>query len=184
MKKTHQQSNIDFRFMSLEFRLRDWLRPPSKILREAGALPGMTILDFGCGPGGFSVASARLVGPEGCVFAVDIHPLALNSIQRIIAKRGFKNIQTVFGENIADIPEGSVDIALLYDVLHDLPDPGRTLVELQRLLKPNGVLSVSDHHLKEALLLSLITGTGLYVLSGRTRWTFQFDRIKNSRTAK
>lgn len=63
MINTHHQSNFSFRLMSAEFRIRDWLHPPIKILQEAGVHRGMTVLDFGCGPGGFSLAAAQLVGP-------------------------------------------------------------------------------------------------------------------------
>jgi precorrin-6B methylase 2 len=100
MKKYHRQSNLAFHLMSMEFHLRDWLRPPIKILQEASVHSGMTVLDFGCGPGGFSLAAARLVGPEGRVYAMDIHPLAVKSVQRAADKQGFNNIQTVFGGSL------------------------------------------------------------------------------------
>lgn len=183
MKKQHHQSDLNFNLMSIEFRLRDWLRPPAKILQEAGVQPGMTVLDFGCGPGGFSLAAARLVGPEGLVYAVDIHPLAIESVRKAADKEGFTNTRTVFGDNMADIPAGQVDIALLYDVLHDLTEPSLTLSDLHRTLKPNGVLSVSDHHLKEAPLLSMITGGGFFRFIGSTRWTFQFAKAGTGGTA-
>jgi precorrin-6B methylase 2 len=122
MKLEHHQSDLDFRLMSLWFRLRDWFRPPIRILQEVGVESGMTVLDFGCGPGGFSLSAARLTGPEGLVYAADVHPFAIKSVQRAADKRGFKNIRTVAGEGLADMQEGSVDIALLYDVLHDLTD--------------------------------------------------------------
>ena len=182
MKKPHLQSNLAFHLMSMGSRLRDWL-PPIKILQEAGVHFGMTVLDFGCGPGGFSLAAARLVGPEGCVYAMDIHPLAVKSVQRAADKQGFNNIQTVFGGSLVDVPEGSVDIALLYDVLHDLPDPGLTLVELRRVLKSKGVISVSDHHLKEAPLRSIVTGSGHFRLIRSNRWTFQFEKTETSQVA-
>lgn len=178
MHKPHDQSNMNFRLMAIEFRFRDWLRPPDKILLEAGLIPGMTVVDFGCGPGGFSIAASRLVGTEGYVYAVDIHPLALRSIQKTAVKQKLKNIRAVPGAKIADIANASVDMLLLYDILHGLPSPSQTLVELRRLLKPEGILSVSDHHLKEAPLLSLITGAGLYALSEHTQWTYQFKIIK------
>ena len=43
--------------------LRDLFRTPRWVLIEAGVRAGMTVLDFGCGPGGFSLAAAKLVGP-------------------------------------------------------------------------------------------------------------------------
>jgi ubiquinone/menaquinone biosynthesis C-methylase UbiE len=164
--------------MSLEFRIRDWLRPPIKIVREAGVHAGMTVLDFGCGPGGFSLAAAHLVGPEGRVFAVDINPLALRSVQRSAARQGLNNIQMVLGGSLADVPAGEVDTILLYDVLHDLPEPGLVLAELSRVLKPEGDLSVSDHHLKEASLLLMVTDSGLFSPIQNDRRICQFGKNK------
>lgn len=183
MKKQKLQSNLDFYLMSVEFCIRDWLRPPSKILQNVGVRSGMTVFDFGCGPGGFSIAAAKIVGPKGRVYAVDIHPLALRSVRSAAKKRGLDNIRPVFGDNLAEIGEGNVDIVLLYDVLHDLPEPGHILTELHRLLKPAGLLSVSDHHLKEAALLSMIIGDGLYRFVGRGQFAFQFAKAEASESA-
>jgi len=58
MTEPLSQSNLGFRLMSLMFCVRDWLRPPTRILQKAGVRPGMAVLDFGCGPGGFSLAAA------------------------------------------------------------------------------------------------------------------------------
>jgi 23S rRNA U2552 (ribose-2'-O)-methylase RlmE/FtsJ len=82
------QSDFSFRAMSLEFRLRDFFRPPERILREAGIRDGLTVLDFGCGPGGFSQAAAKLVGPEGRVYAVDNHPLNKEPLLSMITGGG------------------------------------------------------------------------------------------------
>jgi ubiquinone/menaquinone biosynthesis C-methylase UbiE len=170
------QSDFSFRMMSLEFRLRDFFRPPERILREAGIRNGLTVLDFGCGPGGFSLAAAKLVGPEGRVFAVDRHPLALKSVSEAASRRGLRNIRTILGGGPADLAGGSVDVVLLYDVLHGLPEPGPILAEFYRVLKPRGVLSVSDHHMKKEPLLSTLAGDGLFLLAGRNRRTFQFNK--------
>jgi len=167
--------------MSLEFRFRDWLRPPGAILREAGVRPGMTVLDFGCGPGGFSVAAARLVGPQGLVYAADIHPLAVKSVRKSAGRRGLKNIRTIIGSRMSDITDGEVDVVLLYDILHDLSECNRTLVELHRVLKPGGLLSVRDHHLKESFVPSVIGGSDLFSLSGHNRGTFRFLKMETSR---
>lgn len=171
------QSDFSFRVMSLEFRLRDYFRPPKRILKEAGIRNGMTVLDFGCGPGGFSLAAAKLVGREGRVLAFDHHPLAVKSASRAADKRGFGNIRTILGGCLTDLAGGSVDVVLLYDVLHGLHEPGQILAELHRVLKPRGILSVSDHHMKKEPLLSTIAGGGLFLLAGSNRRTFQF--IKN-----
>jgi len=76
MNRAGKPSTLSFRLMALEFRLRDWLRPPLRVLVEADLHPGMTVLDFGCAPGSFTVAAARIVGPAGRICALDISPLA------------------------------------------------------------------------------------------------------------
>jgi ubiquinone/menaquinone biosynthesis C-methylase UbiE len=176
--KTHgRQSDLSFHLMSIEYRLRDWLRSPVAILKDAGLRPGMNVLDLGCGPGGFSVAAARLVGQTARVYAVDISPIALRSVLKAAARAGIGNLRTVLGPALVDVQPGSVDIALLYDVLHDLPEPDTALEDVHRLLKREGLLSVRDHRLGEACLLSAVTSRGLFALTATKKWTFQFTRL-------
>ncbi len=177
MKTGRPQSNLGFRIMSLMLRVRDRFRPPADVLLEAGVRPGMTVVDFGCGPGSFTLAASPLVGPEGLVYAVDIHPLALSMVRRAVQRRGCANVRTVPGGDPEGVPKACADMVLLYDVLHGLPDSGRALAALHRLLKPGGVLSVNDHHMKEDSLIATVAGTGLYAPAGRVRRTFRFDRI-------
>lgn len=184
MKNSRRQSNLSFRLMAIEFRCRDLLHPPIKILDDAGVRSGMKVLDFGCGPGSFSVAAAEVVGPKGVVYAVDIHPLALKAVQKTAQRRGFNNVRAVPGEGMAGIDGGTIDVVLLYDVLHDLAEPDLILAELHRVLTPNGVLSVSDHHTEETALQSMIIGSGLYRLGGRTKSTFQFEKIGTGKVVK
>lgn len=183
MKKRRLQSSLSFHLMSMKFHFRDWLRPPIKILLEAGVRSGMTVLDFGCGPGGFSLAAARIIGTEGMVYALDIHPLAIKSVRRAAAEQDLGNIRAMTGNSMSEIHRQCLDFALLYDVLHDIQYPVPALVEINRVLKPKGVLSVSDHHLKEASLLSIVTGSGLFRFTKSNRWTFQFERTETSEVA-
>jgi ubiquinone/menaquinone biosynthesis C-methylase UbiE len=181
MTKSYRQSNLAFHLMSLKFRLRDWLCPPIRILREAGVCPGMTILDFGCGPGGFSLAAARLVGEKGMVYAVDIHPLAVKSVQKSAKEQRLKNIKTILQDGtvcLENFDRESIDMILLYDVLHGLSQPDAVLAGLHQVLRPEGILSVSDHHVKEVSLLSLITRNGFYRFTERSRKSMQFQKMR------
>jgi ubiquinone/menaquinone biosynthesis C-methylase UbiE len=171
------QGNLSFRLMSLAFRLRDRLRPPALLLQEAGVRPGMTLLDFGCGPGSFAVAAAELVGPEGRVYALDINPLALQSVERGAARRGLRNLHPLSADELAAVQDGTVDLVLLYDVLHDLPDPAPVLAELRRVLKPDGSLSVNDHHLKGEELPRRVTAGGLFRMAEHGRWSHRFQPV-------
>ena len=139
-------------------------------------------MDFGCGPGGYSLSAARLTGPEGLVYAVDIHPLALRSVRKAMDKQGLSNIQTLSARDVARVAQGSVDMVLLYDVLHDLPDPHPVLTELHRVLRPNGVLSIRDHHMEEASILTMLASSS-FLFAVNQGGTFRFQKTATGGTA-
>ncbi len=181
MRKQH--SRFTYWLETLVIRLRDLLRPPSGVLLECGIKPGMTVLDFGCGPDGFSVAAATLVGTTGRVYAVDIQPGALRIVRCAAARRGLANLQAIAAGEIGRLPAASVDMALLYDVLHIQPEAsqtGRMLETVHRLLKPAGVLSVRDHHILEARLKAMVTGGGLFRLLEAGSSGLQFEKVETS----
>jgi len=61
--------------------------------------------------------------------------------------------------------------------LHDLDRPADVLAELQRVLKRDGVLSVSDHHLSEAEILDRVTRAGSFKLSSKGAKTYSFTKV-------
>jgi ubiquinone/menaquinone biosynthesis C-methylase UbiE len=180
MADVHRQSNLNFRLMSLEFMIRDILRSPREILKNEGVSPGMTVLDFGCGPGGFSIAAAGLVGPDGLVYAVDIHPLAFEAVRKKTEKHGIGNIRIVRGDAIAGIPDESADMALLCDVLHDVESPEAVLSGLHRVLKSSGLLLVRDHRLDKQALQSMISAGELFKPSGGRGRMSHFVKTESS----
>ena len=183
MTKTSFKSNAAFRLMAIKFRQRDRKLPPAKILQEVCIRSGMSVLDFGCGPGSFSLAAARLVGPAGRVYALDIHPLAVKSLQRGAEKAALSNIRVLHGSDLADFEAKSLDLVLLYDLLHELPEPKAALIDIHRVLRPNGRLSVNDHHMKEEELVAAVTGAAPFRRAHSGRWTYEFERVEeNERT--
>ena len=67
--------------MPREMEFREWLVDnASTVLREIGLREGQTILDYGCGPGTFTISSAEIVGEKGVVHALDIRSQALKHI--------------------------------------------------------------------------------------------------------
>ena len=172
------QSNLDFRFMSLGFWFRDIFLPRKNILEEAGIKPGFHILDYGCGPGSYSTVAAQLVGESGKVYALDIHPLAVQQVQKIAGKKRLTNIKTILSDCATGLSDESIDVVLLYDTLHNLSKPDEVLAELYRVLKPNGTLSFNDHHLKEENeIITRITGKGLFKLSKKGKSVYNFLKV-------
>jgi len=170
------QSNLSFRFMSLGFRLRDLRLPRMEILKEAGIKTGFRVLDYGCGAGSYVPAVSELVGPSGKVHALDIHPLAVQSVQRLVSKRGLTNVETILSDCQTGLPNESLDVALLYDIYHDLARPGDVLNELHRVLKPDGILSFNDHHMKDEEVRKEIASGSSFRLVERRRMTFVLKR--------
>ena len=69
-----------------------------------------------------------------------------------------------------------MDVVLLCDTFHMLSEPDGVLAELHRVLKPNGILSFSDHHLPEGEIISGITGSGLFGLLSKGKYTYSFTK--------
>ena len=167
-------TDLSFRFMSLLFKLRDYLKPRCDILMEAGIRQGFNVLDYGCGPGSYTVIAAELVGITGKVYALDIHPFAVKKVRNLASKKGLENIATILSDRETGLENGSVDVVLLYDVFHGLGDPKGVLQEIHRVLRPDGLLSFSDHHMKKAEIISKVTKTGLFKLTGEGAKTYSF----------
>ena len=175
-----RQSALSFRMMALLFRLRDLVRPRTRVLAEAGIKPGDRVLDFGCGPGGYVRPLADIVGPTGEIIALDVNRLAIAAVENIAFKHRLKNVRTVRSGLKTGLPDDSVDVALLYDTFHDLSRPDAVLAEITRVLKPGGILSFSDHHLADEQAVASVTGSGTFRLGARGEHVFTFHVIKET----
>ena len=132
----------------LDSDLRRWRQPPDKLIERSGIKQGMTVLDLGCGSGAFTPFVARAVGEEGKVYAVDIQPKMLKQLERKLAKpenQGIRNIE-LKQASAYDLPceDEAFDLVYMVTVLQEIPDRGRALREIRRVLKPGGILAVTE----------------------------------------
>ncbi|MBN1862981.1 MAG: methyltransferase domain-containing protein [Dehalococcoidales bacterium] len=169
-------SDANFRLMALGFKFRDRSLQRRKVLEEVDIKPGSYILDYGCGPGSYSLAAAEMVGKSGKVYALDIHPLAIEMVRDKASRKGLANLVAIHSDCATGLPDESIDVAFLYDIFHELSSPDKILAELHRVLRPDGVLSVNDHHLAEPEILAGVTGTGLFRLLGKGKWVYNFTK--------
>lgn len=169
-------SSLGFKLMSLMFKVRDFFGPRLVILKEAGIESGFSVLDFGCGPGGYIAPLAELVGPSGKIFALDVNPLAIRAVKKTATRKGIRNIETIASDCSTGLPDNSVDFVLLYDIFHDLARPDNILIELHRILKPGGTLSFSDHHMKEKDVLTKVAGAGIFKFVKKGKKTYSFSK--------
>jgi ubiquinone/menaquinone biosynthesis C-methylase UbiE len=173
---TEIESDLGFRLMSLTFKLRDLFSPRERVLEEAGIQSGWQVLDYGCGSGSYVPAASRAVGESGKVFALDVHPLAVNEVEHIAAKQHLDNVQTIFSNCATRLPDRSIDAVLLYDTYHALDIPSRVMAEIERVLKPNGILSFSDHHMNDDDVIFEITRLEVFELVCRGKKTYTFKK--------
>jgi ubiquinone/menaquinone biosynthesis C-methylase UbiE len=160
--------------MTFTFKIRDLFRPRKDIVKEVGIKEGFHVLDYGCGSGSYVAAVAELTGKSGKIYALDVHPLAIEMVKKIVAKKRLTNVETIISDRKTGLPDDSIDVVLLYDVFHDLTDPNGVLAELHRVLKPDGILSLSDHHMKENEIVSNLTGKTLFKLLRKGEKTYSF----------
>jgi len=169
-------SNLWFRLMAAEFKIRDALKPRKNIIEEVGIKQGFRVLDFGCGPGGYVLPVSELIGETGKLYALDVLPVAIDMVKNLAKKKNLKNVETILSECNTGLPNNSADVVLLYDTFHDLDNQNAVLEELHRVLKPNGTLSFSDHHMKEADITSAITTKDLFRLLRKGEYTYSFAK--------
>lgn len=127
--------------------LRRLLHNPERILRSY-ARPGMTAMDVGCGRGMFSIALAKMVGPEGRVIAVDLQPQMLDAVRRRAEKAGLiDRIQLHHCQPDRLGIQTPVDFALAFAMIHEVPDARRLLTEIASCLNPGGKLLIAEPRL-------------------------------------
>ncbi|HBE91953.1 MAG TPA: SAM-dependent methyltransferase [Gammaproteobacteria bacterium] len=108
--------------------------------------PDMNVADIGAGTGFFTHMFARLVGPKGLVYAVDITPDFIANIKRTSREQELTNVKTILNnERDAMLPENSIDLAFLCDTYHHFEYPQSMLTSIYRALKPGSELIVIDY---------------------------------------
>jgi len=110
------------------------------IFAEAGILPGMRVLDLGCGAGDVAFAVANLVGPDGSVVGVDRSPEALARARLRAGQRGLTQVRFVEGDLQDPAQGGPFDAIVERLVLMWVPDPAALLRQQATVLRPGGLV--------------------------------------------
>ena len=110
--------------------------------------PGATCLDLGCGMGYFTLGLARLAGPGGRVVAVDLQEKMLAALRRRAAKAGLTGIiqPRRCAEDSLGLTDlaGTVDFALCFWMLHEVPSIPEFLGQVLAAMRPRGALMVAE----------------------------------------
>jgi ubiquinone/menaquinone biosynthesis C-methylase UbiE len=132
----------------LDSDLRRRIQPPDQLIQRTGFKPGQRVLEIGCGSGAYTTFVARAVGPDGVVEALDIQPAMLVQLKKKLdlpENEDLKNINLHEG-SAYELPfeDESIDLTYIITVLAEIPDQGRALAEVYRVLRPGGILAVSE----------------------------------------
>lgn len=113
---------------------------------RAGAIgPGDAVLDVGSGSGTDTLIAARMVGPAGKVFALDMTPAMVRKLRGLVEELGVPNVEVIEGSAEAiPLPDASVDVVTSNGMLNLVPDKRRAIAEICRVLKPGGRVQVAD----------------------------------------
>jgi ubiquinone/menaquinone biosynthesis C-methylase UbiE len=121
---------------------QQWL-PSDDVVRRLAIRADICVADIGAGTGYFALPIARAVGPLGVVYAVDLQPEMLEKLRAKLDPS--LPLKLVHGEATRTTLEaGSVDLALLANVWHEIDDRSAALAELARIVRPGGRIAILD----------------------------------------
>lgn len=157
-------NNKEFRLMHSMMKVIDAVHPhvPFKAA-SFGVQRGMTVVDYGCGPGRYTVEFAQLVGPEGKVYAVDLLEIALKETEKKVTEKQLGNVSLKLArEYDSGVEHQIADIVFAIDMFHHIQDTDAFLKEVYRIAKPEGRLILSGGHQSRTTTKKAIAQSGLW----------------------
>ncbi len=124
--------------------IRRWFQDPEKILSPY-ITEGMTVLDIGPGMGFFTIPAARMVGDSGKVIAVDVQEKMLKALVKRAKKASVADrvVAKLIGPDSIGVTE-PIDLCLLINVVHEVPDAAALFSQIKAILKPTGKVLVVE----------------------------------------
>ena len=131
--------------------------------RAAAIRPGDTVLDVGAGSGTDALLAARLAGPRGRVYALDMTPAMSAKLRALVARLGIANLEVLEG-NAESIPlaDATVDVVTSNGMLNLVPDKPRAIGEIRRVLRPGGRVQIADIVIRRPVTLDCATDPKLW----------------------
>lgn len=110
---------------------------------------GDVFADLGCGSGDYSLYASQLVGEKGKVYAVDLWPEMLESLNKEARQMQKNNIVTVESDICKSImlEDNCADHCLISTVMHAQKVSGQCenlFPEINRILKPGAFLTIIE----------------------------------------
>ncbi len=149
---------------------------PYKLLKQAGLKNDQTVLEVGCGPGFFTVPASKIVGENGFIYAIDINPFAIESVNKKVKKAGVENVEAlVISVYNTELYDQSIDLAFLFGVRHVL-EYTKVKKEMNRIMKNEGILAIQKWGANKKLI-SLLTENQVFSLIEETKKVLKFKKL-------
>ena len=184
LKKEKAVSSIHFRMMTFIMSIVKNIRDIKSEILNSGIKKGNTVLDYGCGPGYTTVIASKIAGPNGMVYALDIHPLSIKIIEKKIKKNSLENVKTMLA-GTRKLEDECIDVVLLFNVIFMVNNKKKIIDELYRILKKDGTISVVNSGLaskfnkkqvSEENLTQMFCGKNKFFLSQKIRNNYNFKK--------
>lgn len=159
-------SDQSFKLMQLIMRIMEWVHPyAEKRVSSFGIREGMTIIDYGCGPGRYTVPMAQIVGEQGKVIAVDLVKIAGEEVENRAQKYGLHNVQFKLAQGYdSKVDTGIADMVVALDMFFMVESPTEFLTELSRISKKDGILVIDDGHQSRAKTKKKLAVSGIWAI--------------------
>jgi len=121
------------------------LRPlTERVLHAAGIVPGMHVLDIGCGAGDVSFLVSEIVGPQGSVVGIDLDGEVIRFADERRAARGGANVEFREGDARSVDSERLFDAAVGRYALMFMSDPTAALRLIAERVRPGGIVAFHE----------------------------------------
>lgn len=165
-KLSNSQFNIMHGFMKLIDMAYHYV--PTRA-QSFGIQNNMTVVDYGCGPGRYTIEFARLVGENGKVYAVDLLEIAIQETEKVLKNNNLTNVELKLAHGYdSGIPSGVADMICAVDMFQHV-DPVPFLKEAERITKPDGILLLSGGHMLRSHVKKAVAASGLWVISEESK---------------
>jgi len=126
---------------TLNNRVRRFLEPPEQLISKLGLKATDVVVDFGCGPGFYTIPIARGVART---IAVDVSSRMLEKTVSN-AKKNHVTVEAIASDGTAiQLDDGIVDLIFLSHVFHEVANRPEVLSEFLRIMKRSGRLAIVE----------------------------------------
>jgi ubiquinone/menaquinone biosynthesis C-methylase UbiE len=177
--------NAAFRIMTAIMKLTDLLfNSSAKNIKALDLRSGQTVIDYGCGPARYIKDASAIVGENGKVIAIDIHPLAIKNVNNKISKYKLTNVETVLASGYnTGLADETADVVYALDMFHMIEQPNELLNELARLVKTDGRVIIEDGHQPRAETKLKIENAEVLTIIRETKSFVECKKTKNYKNA-